>query len=104
MEKREDGRYVFPEGKYVMIKMPNKPLLSVYQVPFKQSFFFVSFSFLSSLLFRCPIMHLRRRKVVTLTWAVTMTRAWIRKPMLILFASKRIHRHFSEPRGPSAIF
>jgi len=33
MEKREDGRYVFPEGKYVMIKMPNKPLLSVYQVP-----------------------------------------------------------------------
>ena len=32
MEKREDGRYVFPEGKYVMIKMPNRPLLSVYQV------------------------------------------------------------------------
>ncbi len=35
MEKREDGRYVFPEGKYVMIKMPNRPLLSVYQVQSK---------------------------------------------------------------------
>ena len=37
MEKREDGRYVFPEGKYVMIKMPNRPLLSVYQVSFSPS-------------------------------------------------------------------
>ena len=35
MEKREDGSYVFPEGKYVMIKMPNRPLLSVYQVQSK---------------------------------------------------------------------
>jgi hypothetical protein len=48
MEKREDGRYVFPEGKYVMIKMPNRPLLSVYQVPNDTSFSQSHLHFLTS--------------------------------------------------------
>jgi hypothetical protein len=53
MEKREDGRYVFPEGKYVMIKMPNRPLLSVFQVLLTQNSLASSTLFAFLLTFFC---------------------------------------------------
>jgi hypothetical protein len=78
MEKREDGRYVFPEGKYVMIKMPNRPLLSVYQVSFSPSLLraLLSLFLMFPFLIRFPTTRLRKRMAAMRTLAVMTTRVW----------------------------